>query len=76
MGFPPNDIVFIYYTIESRFFLTVLRIIFSRVRKIEIKGGKIMRKEETEAPNWEVKDPKVPVVKSGHMENRARNEKL
>ena len=35
-----------------------------------------MRREETEAPNWEVKDPKVPVVKSGHMENRAKNNKV
>lgn len=32
-----------------------------------------MRREEKEAPNWEVKDPKVPVVKSGHMEDRAKN---
>ena len=35
-----------------------------------------MRREETEAPNWEIKDPKVPVVKSGHMEDRAKNNKV
>ena len=35
-----------------------------------------MRREETEAPQWEIKDPKVPVVKSGHMENRAKNKEV
>lgn len=35
-----------------------------------------MRREEKEAPAWEIKDPKVPVIKSGHMENRAKNGKL
>lgn len=35
-----------------------------------------MKREEKEYPvNWEVKDPKPPVVRSGHMENRIRNEK-
>ena len=29
-----------------------------------------MKKEEKEPVNWEVKDPKPPVVRSGHMENR------
>ena len=27
------------------------------------------RKEETPVP-WEMKDPKPPVIQSGHMENR------
>ena len=35
-----------------------------------------MRREEKEAPGWEVKDPKVPVVQSGHLEDRARNDKV
>lgn len=29
-----------------------------------------MKKEEKPAVDWEVKDPKPPVVHSGHMENR------
>lgn len=35
-----------------------------------------MRKEnqEPEQPTFEVRDPKVPVVKSGHMEDRIRND--
>ena len=37
-----------------------------------------MHKEEKQksppAP-WEVKDPKPPVIRSGHMENRIQNEK-
>ena len=32
-----------------------------------------MRREEKEGLNWEVKDPKVPVIQSGHMENRRKN---
>ena len=33
-----------------------------------------MRKEEEKnAPAWEIRDPKPPVVQSGHMENRKRN---
>ena len=35
-----------------------------------------MRREEKEGPIWEIKDPKVPVVKSGHMEDRAKNKKV
>ncbi len=27
-------------------------------------------KEETKPTGWEVKDPKPPVIQSGHMENR------
>ncbi len=33
-----------------------------------------MRKEETETP-WQMKDPKPPVIRSGHMENRRQNSK-
>ncbi len=32
-----------------------------------------MKKEEKEAPDWEMKDPKPPVIQSGHMENRKQN---
>ena len=32
-----------------------------------------MKREEKENPvHWEVKDPKLPVVHSGHLENRKR----
>ena len=31
-----------------------------------------MKREEKEPVNWEVKDPKPPVVRSGHLENRVR----
>ena len=31
-----------------------------------------MKKEEKQAPNWEMKDPKPPVIQSGHMENRRK----
>ena len=34
------------------------------------RGVKTMKKEEKEPINWEVKDPKPPVVRSGHMEDR------
>ena len=29
--------------------------------------------EEKKAPNWEISDPKPPVIQSGHMENRKHN---
>ena len=29
-----------------------------------------MKHEEKKAPDWEMKDPKPPVIQSGHMENR------
>ena len=35
-----------------------------------------MRKEEKESPGWEIKDPKLPVVRSGHMENRVKNKEV
>ena len=35
-----------------------------------------MRKEDEKKPiPWEMADPKPPVIQSGHMENRIRNEK-
>ena len=32
-----------------------------------------MKKDEKEPIAWEVVDPKPPVIQSGHMENRRRN---
>ena len=32
-------------------------------------------KEDTKPADWEVKDPKPPVVRSGHMENRVCHKK-
>ncbi len=38
------------------------------------KGGLTMKKEEEKKPvTWEVADPKLPVVRSGHLENQRRN---
>ena len=37
-----------------------------------------MQKEEKEAPKptpWEMVDPKPPVIRSGHMENRVQHGK-
>ena len=32
-----------------------------------------MKEEEKKPIPWEAKDPKPPVIQSGHMENRVRN---
>ena len=32
-----------------------------------------MKEEEKKSINWEIKDPKPPVIQSGHMENRREN---
>lgn len=32
-----------------------------------------MKKEEKKPINWEVADPKPPIIQSGHMENRREN---
>ena len=32
-----------------------------------------MKEEEKKQPSWEITDPKPPVIRSGHMENHARN---
>ncbi len=31
-----------------------------------------MKKDEKEPVAWEIKDPKPPVIQSGHMENRKK----
>lgn len=28
--------------------------------------------EEKKAPNWEMKDPKPPVIRSGHLEDKRK----
>ena len=33
-----------------------------------------MKEEEKKPLSWEVGDPKLPVVRSGHMENRIRKD--
>ena len=35
-----------------------------------------MKKEEKKQVNWELLDPKPPVIQSGHMENRTQNREL
>ena len=32
-----------------------------------------MKEDEKKPTSWEVADPKLPVVRSGHMENRRQN---
>ena len=32
-----------------------------------------MKEDEKKSTGWEVADPKLPVVRSGHMENRRQN---
>ena len=33
----------------------------------------MQKKEETQPLNFEIVDPKPPVIRSGHMENRTKN---
>ncbi len=37
------------------------------------KGEKTVKEDEKKPITWEAADPKLPVVQSGHMENRKRN---
>ena len=32
-----------------------------------------MKEDEKKKPAWEAVDPKPPVIRSGHLENRVRN---
>lgn len=34
-----------------------------------------MKEEERQPLPWEAVDPKPPIIRSGHLENRVRNEK-
>lgn len=38
-----------------------------------IAGVNAMKEEEKKTIPWEAADPKLPVVQSGHMENRRHN---
>jgi len=38
------------------------------------KEGRKMKEDEKKGVNWEVADPKPPVVQSGLLENRRQNE--
>lgn len=38
-----------------------------------IAGVNAMKEEEKKPIPWEAADPKLPVVQSGHMENRRHN---
>ncbi len=40
-----------------------------------MQRGENMRQEEKKGVNWEVADPKPPIIQSGRLENRKRNEK-
>ena len=33
-------------------------------------GGEKMKEDEKKLPNWEMVDPKLPVIRSGHFEDR------
>lgn len=35
-----------------------------------------MKEEEKKPIPWEVSDPKPPIIRSGHMENKKQNDKL
>jgi hypothetical protein len=37
------------------------------------KEGKTVKENEKKPVTWEVTDPKPPVIRSGHMENRKQN---
>ena len=39
---------------------------------ILVPGGEKMKEDEKKQPNWEMVDPKPPVIRSGHMDNRKR----
>ena len=32
-----------------------------------------MKEEEKKPVSWEVRDPKLPIIHSGHMENKKQN---
>ena len=38
-----------------------------------VKEGRTVKQEEKKSPDWEMKDPKPPVIQSGRMENRRSN---
>lgn len=48
----------------KRIFLSI-----SGENKLERQGSTV-KQEEKKPTNWEVTDPKPPIVQSGHLENR------
>jgi hypothetical protein len=46
--------------------------IFRFLQKVTSGGIRMKEKEKQPIP-WEAKDPKPPIVHSGHMENRKAN---
>ena len=38
------------------------------------RGEKNMKEDEKQPIPWEAVDPKPPVIRSGHLENRVRND--
>ncbi len=40
-----------------------------------MQRGENMRQEEKKGQNWEAAEEKPPIIQSGHLENRKRNEK-
>jgi len=44
--------------------------------KILIQEVRKMKKDEKKHVNWEMLDPKPPIIQSGHMENRIQNREL
>lgn len=52
--------------------MAFLRIEGDILRILWAKGERTVKKEEKEPVNWEVKDPKPPVVRSGHLEDQKR----
>ena len=49
-------------------------VFFGVFRYILCAGGDMMKEKEDKTPiPWEMKDPKPPVVRSGHMEGRVQH---
>ena len=46
---------------------------YKREKILKHKRGRKMKKEEKKPVNWEMVDPKPPIIQSGHMENRTQN---
>ncbi len=45
----------------------------SKMEPQNIPEVKTMKQDEKKENTWEIKDPKPPVIQSGHMENRRAN---
>ena len=49
-------------------------LIFRRIRGKLSREGRVMKEDEKKIPDWEMVDPKPPVIQSGRFENLRRNE--